>query len=109
MSAFPPVVFPISGITHHIVIVTETSQVKLLCVSSVEGEACWAKKHLNTTTIVMNVNVSTTDKNKYDKNKYGSSVDCSLIIRKTEVSDSGLYYCNNKLAAQLLVLPAGRN
>ncbi|CAL8299775.1 unnamed protein product [Lota lota] len=83
-------------------VVHEGARVQLHCAEApcAPGVVPWTKEERGDQGTVRRVSVNATD-------RHNSPARCSLTVQNTEESDSGLYYCGQQLAAQLVVLLPG--
>ncbi|XP_042291800.1 integumentary mucin C.1-like isoform X2 [Thunnus maccoyii] len=88
-------------------IVEEKEHVSLRCSHSVEGKLTWSREINGNTVDILIVDGDGEQRFNDPHKRYGSAVDKSLHIRRTNVSDSGKYLCNNEAAVELTVIPSG--
>ncbi|KAM9386386.1 uncharacterized protein KZ484_007908 [Pholidichthys leucotaenia] len=88
--------------------VEEQQQITLRCLKIKENKVTWSRE-----TDGGKVDILTADDDRDQKHikdpqkRYSSLADGSLSINRAEVSDSGTYFCNNKPAVELTVIPPG--
>lgn len=88
--------------------VNETQQINLHCRPPVEDEVIWSVERNGYKLDILTVNADRMKKlNKQSHKMYDGLADKSLTIVKAEISDSGKYFCNNKAAVDLTVIPKG--
>ncbi|KAM8767576.1 SPEG neighbor protein-like [Acanthopagrus schlegelii] len=90
------------------VTVQEKQSVALPCPHAVKGDVTWSRETNGHRVDILTVDGDVDKKHIPDPGRrYSSLADKSLHIFKVAVSDSGRYFCNNKAAVQLTVIPSG--
>ncbi|XP_078146597.1 uncharacterized protein LOC139918669 [Centroberyx gerrardi] len=89
-------------------IVDEKGPVTLLCPRSVEDTVTWSRESNGSKVDILTVDGDGEKRHIHDPFKrYKSVADKSLYILKTNVSDTGKYFCNDEPAVELTVIPPG--
>uniref|UniRef100_A0A2I4CHA5 Uncharacterized protein LOC106528688 n=1 Tax=Austrofundulus limnaeus TaxID=52670 RepID=A0A2I4CHA5_AUSLI len=86
----------------------EKQQINLYCRPPVEKTVTWSlERNGNKTDILTSDGEGTKKHIKGTSKIYDSAADGSFFILKAEISDSGKYFCNNKPAVDVTVIPSG--
>ncbi|XP_045915005.1 uncharacterized protein LOC123976700 [Micropterus dolomieu] len=95
-----------AGIIHKTI--KEKDPVTLPCPHSVEGKVMWSRERNGRRVDILLIDGDRDIRLLHKPYKgYSSLADKSLHIVRAGVSDSGRYFCDNKVAAELTVIPSG--
>ncbi|XP_038581317.1 hemicentin-1-like [Micropterus salmoides] len=88
--------------------IKEKDPVTLPCPHSVEGKVMWSRERNGRRVDILLIDGDRDIRLLHKPYKgYSSLADKSLHIVRAGVSDSGRYFCNNEVAAELTVIPSG--
>ncbi|KAM9385885.1 uncharacterized protein KZ484_007476 [Pholidichthys leucotaenia] len=88
--------------------VEEQQQIPLRCLKIKKNKVTWSRETDGGKVDILTADGDRDQRHIKDPQKrYGSQADGSLSITRAEVSDSGTYFCNNKPAVELTVIPPG--
>lgn len=89
-------------------VIKQKESITLPCPGSVEGKVTWSRESEGRRVDLLVVDGDRDIKLIPDPHKHFSSLaDKSLYVFKATRSETGKYYCNNELAAELTVTPSG--
>ncbi|KAM9386384.1 uncharacterized protein KZ484_007907 isoform 4-T4 [Pholidichthys leucotaenia] len=87
--------------------VEEQQQITLRCLKIKKNKVTWSRETDGGKVDILTTGDRDQGHIKDPQKQYSSLADGSLFITRAEVSDSGTYFCNNKPAVELTVIPPG--